>query len=127
MRDERRNAMRSVKINKDELLNIVRDNQKKHVAEYNEAVEDYKKAAIKLAKENLKLANTGDMEKLSKIKALPSAPISYEDNYSRAIRMLELSVEAVIELEEHIFNQLVLDEWTWKHQFAVASALYKSL
>ena len=49
------------------------------------------------------------------------------DNYTRAIRMLELSVEDVIEIEEHIFNQLVLDEWGWKQQFTAMSALYKSV
>ncbi len=119
--------MRSVKLNRDELLNIVRNNKEKHIAEYNEAVEDYKNAAIKLAKENLKLANTRDLERLVQIKALPSAPVSYSDNYDRAIRMFELSVEHVIELDEHIFNQLVLDEWQWKQQFSVASALYKTL
>ena len=41
--------------------------------------------------------------------------------------MLELSVEDTIELEDDIFNQLVLDEWTWKHQFVASASLYKSL
>ena len=127
MRLEGRNVMRDVKMNKDELLAIVRENKEKHIREYNEAVEDYKKAAVKLAQENLELANTGDLDKISRIKSLPSKPSSYEDSYTRAIRMLELSVEAIIEIEEQIFNQLVLDEWQWKHNFAVASALYKTI
>lgn len=119
--------MRDVKMDKAELLAIVRENKEKHIREYNEAVEDYKKAAVKLAQENLELANTGDLDKISKIKAMPSKPTSYEDSYTRAIRMLELSVESIIEIEEQIFNQLVLDEWQWKHNFAVASALYKTI
>jgi hypothetical protein len=127
MRLEGRNVMRDVKMDKAELLNIVRENKEKHIREYNEAVEDYKKAAVKLAQENLELANTGDLDKISKIKSLPSKPTSYEDSYTRAIRMLELSVESIIEIEEQIFNQLVLDEWQWKHNFAVASALYKTI
>lgn len=127
MIDERRNVMRTVKLNKTELLDIVRANKEKHIKEYLEAVADYKIAAVKLAKANLKLANTADLEKISEMKAVPSAPISYEDSYSRAIRMLELSVEDVIELEETIFNQLVLDEWTWKRSFVASGALYKTL
>ena len=119
--------MRNVKLNKTELLDIVRANKEKHVKEYAEAVEDYKKAAVKLTQENLSLAETGDVFKISKIKAMPSPPTSYEDSYSRAIRMLELSVDDVIEIEEQIFNQLVLDEWQWKHNFAVTSALYKTI
>lgn len=119
--------MRNVKINKVELLEIVRANKEKHIKEFLEAVEDYKTAAIKVATDNLALATSGDVEKISKIKSMPAKPISYEDSYTRAVRMLELSVEDVIEVEEDIFNQLVLDEWQWKHQFATTSALYKSV
>lgn len=119
--------MRSVKVEKAELLKIVRDNQKKHVKEFDESVKDYKKAAIKVAKEHVELAKTGELDKISKIKAMPAAPTSYEKDYDRAIRMLELSVEDTIELESDVFNQLVLDEWHWKHQFTVSSALYKTL
>lgn len=119
--------MRSVKINKDELLKIVRENKEKHVAEFKESVEDYTKAALKIAEENLVLAQSGDLEKIAKIRSLPQKPSSYEESYTRAIRMLELSVEDVIELEEHIFNQLVLDEWTWKQSFVATGSLYKSI
>ena len=126
MRDDRRNVMRDVRMNKSELLEIVRANKEKHIKEFNEAVEDFKKAAINIAEHNLKLAQTGDTEQIAKFKQLPSKPTSYEDSYTRAIRMLELSVDDVIEVEEHVFNQLVLDEWQWKQNFAVSSALYKS-
>jgi len=119
--------MNSVKMNRLELLKIVKENATKHVADYDEAVADYKLAVVKLAKTNLKLANTGELEQIRKIKNLPQSPQNYADNYSRAIRMLELSVEEIIEVEEHIFNQLVLDEWGWKQQFVAQSALYKSL
>jgi len=119
--------MRSVKINKGELLQIVRDNQKKHIKEYDESVKDYKKAALKVAKEHVELAKTGDLDQIAKIRAMPQRPTSYEDSYNRAIRMLELSVEDIIELEEDVFNQLVLDEWTWKHNFVASGALYKSI
>lgn len=119
--------MRSVKINKVELLDIVRKNQKKHIKDFEESVKDYKKAAIKVAKEHVELAKTGELDQIAKIKAMPQRPTSYEDSYNRAIRMLELSVDDVIELEEDIFNQLVLDEWTWKHQFVASGALYKSI
>ena len=119
--------MRSVKVEKNELLGIVRDNKKKHVKEFDEAVKDYKKAAVKVAKEHVELAKTGDLDSIAKIRAMPQKPTSYEKDYDRAIRMLELSVESVIELEEDIFNQLVLDEWSWKQGFVAQSALYKSL
>jgi hypothetical protein len=127
MLDIKRNVMQSVKMNRQELLEIVKKNATKHVQDYDEAVEDYKLAVVKLAKSNLKLANSGELDQIRKIKNLPQPPANYAENYTRAIRMLELSVDAVIEVEEHIFNQLVLDEWGWKQAFVAQSALYKSI
>jgi hypothetical protein len=119
--------MRSVKVEKNELLGIVRENKKKHIKEFDESVKDYKKAAIKVAKEHVELAKTGELDQIAKIRAMPQRPSSYEKDYDRAIRMLELSVEDTIELEEDVFNQLVLDEWTWKNSFTATGALYKTL
>lgn len=117
--------MRSVKMKRDELLEIVRENKIKHISEYEEAVNDYKALAIKITKENVKIANTGDLDKIKDIKSVPSAPRSYETDYNRAARMLELSVEDVIELEDDVFNQLVLDEWSWKQSFSFSNTSYK--
>lgn len=127
MENPRRNAMRSVKVNKTELMDILQANKKKHIKEFDESVKDYKKAALKVAKDHVELAKSGDLDKISKIRAMPQRPTSYEDSYNRAIRMMELSVDEVIELEEQIFNQLVLDEWSWKTAFTASGALYKSI
>ena len=127
MRNPLRNAMRSVKVEKNQLLGIVRNNKIKHIKEFDESVKDYKKAALKIAKEHVELAKTGELDQIAKIRAMPQKPSSYEKDYERAIRMLELSVEDTIELEEDIFNQLVLDEWSWKNSFTATSALYKTI
>jgi ribosomal protein L23 len=127
MENIRRNVMHNVKVNRVELLNIVYKNKEKHVADYAESVEDYKKAAIKLAAEHVELAATGNLDKIAKIKAMPQRPTSYEKEYDRAIRMLELSVEDVIDVAQDVFNQLVLDEWTWKNAFVASASLYKTM
>ena len=119
--------MNSIKMERVKLLEIVRENKEKHIAAYNESVEDYKAAVLKIAKRNHFLAKTGDLNQIGQMKKFPNHPVSYEDNYTKAIRMLELSVEDVIDIEEHIFNQLVLDEWGWKQQFVATGALYKSI
>lgn len=118
--------MHSVKIRRNELLTIVRENKEKHIKEFNEAVEDFKKAVIKITEENLELAKTGNLDEIAKIKAIPTKPISYETSYTRAIRMLELSVETEIELDIHDFDQLVQDEWQWKQSFLTSNSTYKS-
>ena len=126
MKNNRRNVMHSVKINRLELLDIVKTNRESHIAEYNEAVEDYKVAILNIATKNLKLAKTAELDKFTELKSFPSKPVSYESNYSKAIRMLELSVEDVIEVEDDVFNQLVLDEWQWKSSFSISASAYKS-
>jgi len=114
--------MHSVKINRNELLGIVRQNKEKHIKEFNEAVEDFKKAVIKVSEENIALVNEGKIE----LKSIPIKPVSYESSYTRAIRMLELSVDTEIELELHDFDQLVQDEWQWKQTFSTMNSTYKS-
>jgi hypothetical protein len=118
--------MDAVKVNRAELLKIVRENKEKHIKEFNESVVDYKKAVIKIAEANLALAQSGDLDKIAKFQIQPQKPNSYESSYTRAIRMLELSVEDEIRVEEDVFNQLVLDEWTWKNSFTATGALYKT-
>ena len=119
--------MKDVKVNKEELLVVLRANRIKHVADYEQALIDYKEAVVKVAKDNLKLANSGDLSKIARIRPMFAPPVNYETSYTRAIRMLEMSVDGVIELEESLFNQLVLDEWAWKQSFATTTQLYKSL
>ena len=119
--------MRSVKLNKTELLGIVRENKSKHILAYKEAVDDYIKAARTIVNYNVDKINEGTVESISKCKPVPTAPVSYEDEYSRAIRMLELSVENEIDLDADVFNQLVLDEWHWKNSFAIMAQNYKAL
>lgn len=126
MRDPMRNVMNAIKMDRTELLNIVRANKVKHAEEFLESVADYKAAVLKIATSNAKVAKTQILENFKHIKGMPTTPVSYEDSYHRAIRMLELSVENFIEVEENVFNQLVLDEWNWKNHFIATSALYKS-
>ena len=126
MRNPRRNVMDSVKMNKLKLLEIVKDNLRKHVSEFEESVQDYRKAVLKLCQENLEIAESGDTKKFKDLKHPPVAPISYENSYKRAIRMLELSIEDTIEVEEDVFNQLVLDEWDLKHSLSASTAMYRA-
>ena len=126
MQNRMRNVMNAIKMNRQELLAIVRENKIKHVAEFEESVVDYKALVLQIAQANVKLAKTGSLDEFKKMKAMPQSPQSYETSYARAIRMLELSVEEIIEVEEDVFNQLVLDEWDWKRGFVAASAMYKT-
>jgi hypothetical protein len=124
MQNIERNVMKAIKMNLVELLDIVRANKEKHIIEYDESILDYKKLVAKVASENTKIAREDSINKI--FKPWPTTPVSYEDSYKRAIRMLELSVDKIIEVEEDIFNQLVLDEWSWKRSFTANTTSYKA-
>lgn len=117
--------MNSVNMKRDELIRIVKENRIKHIADFQEAEKDYAVAVVTVAKFNLKVAQSD--AKVKKFKSYPTSPRSYETDYTRAERMLTLSVDEVIEVDEHIFNQLVLDEWSWKQQFNVTNTSYKTV
>lgn len=118
--------MNAIKMKRLELLKIVQENKTKHIAEFNESVEDYKKLVLQITLANVELAKTAELEEFRKIKSVPTPPQSYEDSYRRAIRMLELSIDEIIEIEEDIFNQLVLDEWSWKRGFVASNSMIKA-
>jgi len=115
--------MKNVKIERVKLLGIVTENKQKHITEFAEAVVDYKTAVKKICTYNLSEIDAGRIDKL---KEVPDQPTSYETSYSRAIRMLELSADEIIEVDELTFNQLVLDEWQWKHSFTASNSFYKT-
>lgn len=133
--------MRTVNINRDKLLATVRENLTKHVNEYNEAVTQYRSHLVTVLQENSKIhqknirtakagladGQTINQYDLASMKTLPPMPTSYEDAYNKAIKMLEFSADEVIELTSDVFNQLVLDEWSWKGQFETTNAFYKSV
>ena len=125
--------MNAININREKLLGIVRENREKHQKEFLEAVEDYKLLRVQFAADNLEIAQknveltaAGRYDDLVQFKYAPGGPNSYTKDYDRATRMLELSVDDTIELEEDVFNQLVLDEWHWKNNFSVSNVAYKS-
>lgn len=126
--------MNQTVINRMKLLEIVRENLAKHLSDYAESVQDHLKAMVKIAEHNKKVAlknlkqcKAEKIDDLQSFKGALPKPSSYEKEYNRAIRMLELSVEENITVEEDVFNQLVLDEWGWKNNFVGTMALYKSV
>lgn len=133
MRIEGSNAMKSVKIEAKKLLEVLKENRAKHESDYKKSVEGYEKDLLEVSESNVKIAKKvaslikeGELTKAHQnwFEALPSKPNSYLDHYDRAIRMVELSADEIIELESEIFNQLVMDEWGWKKQFVTSNAKY---
>lgn len=128
--------MNAIKIDRMKLIGIVQENLRKHVDDWREAIEGFEVAAEKTLAENATIARKNlamfkqdpkmDLTRIMRPKSFPTIPVSYEKEYKRALRMLELSVEDTIEVEEDVFNQLVLDEWSWKTNFIATASLYNN-
>ena len=106
--------MEKIKVNKQELLGIVKQNREKHKKEYLESIKAYRVKVADLFTKELEKVLSG--EKFNVYFDL-TKPESHEKDYDLAIRMLEMSVDENVEIERDEFNQLVNDEWSWKRNF----------
>lgn len=130
--------MKNVLMNRLELLAILEKNLQTHKAEYAEALVGYREKLREVTKINKRIRrelddlieNEGDTfptqfnAKRNELKGFPTAPVEYSEQYTMAIRMIELDVRQDIELDSATFNQLVLDQWGWKSQFTATNSAY---
>ncbi len=117
--------MKAITISKTKLLDVIKANREKHRAIFLEAQTGYRLAAIIELDKMLVEARSGKRIRRA-VKLIE--PIDQTSEYDRVIRMLEMSEDSTILLEEHDFRQYVLDDWAWKGQFNASNRLYsKSL
>ena len=113
--------MESVKVNKAELVKIVTNNKKEHASIYNEAIQKYRTQLeekilnlLEMVRNKEDVSHSIDLVK----------PSNYLQQYQRALKMLEMSVEDEVTLDAVTFKNLVMDEWDWKTQFLYSNAAY---
>ena len=53
-------------------------------------------------------------------------PTDQTKEYDAAIAMLQMSVDDVINLEEHDFRNYVLDQWNWKQAWTASNIGYSA-
>ena len=111
-----------ISVNKKKLEETLRKSLQKHLEEYAEAVEDHKKALIRHLEFQLSLAKDGkDTERMVPFEE----PESHEGDYNRVILMLEYCTKDEVYVSEQEFRHYVMDDWTWKQNFATSNAAYK--
>ncbi len=115
--------MRTVTINKGELLDILTANRDKHEAEYKDAYEGYLKACLDSLESYLKRFKAGECEK---VRWSETPPVDNTKDYNRVIHMLGLSVDEVIELTHEEFQNYVEDDWHWKESWRLSNSKYST-
>lgn len=116
--------MKTVRVNRDELLKVLIENREMHVVEYQTSkAERRQKIAFELGQIHGKMHKDPEWEP-EDIYHWPS-PENHQDDYDRAIDMLKMSVSETIELSAQEFDQLVRDNWQWKQEFLRTANTYK--
>ena len=116
---------RVVTVEKSELLSVLAKNRSEHAIEYAEAVAGY---TVKV-RERLRSALNRAESQASCTKDLDislNAPISYDKEFERAIRMFEMDVGDQVELSITDFNEYIMNQWNWQRSFVVSNAEYSS-
>lgn len=112
-----------VKVDRAKLLETLKNNRGAHVDEYEEAVQQYRVEAEKALRK--RAIEIRDEKTLRTSIDLPE-PVSFSEEYDRAIAMVEWSEEEQITLDEQDFRSFVLDEWTWRGRFAAMTSTYNN-
>jgi hypothetical protein len=115
--------MKTVKINRDELLKKVKENRAKHEEAYNQAQTVFREEAVAKLASMLKTAKAGGEIELY---VGLTRPEEHLKDYDQVITMLEMSVDEVIELENSLFAQYVMDKWSWARAFATNTVGYSA-
>lgn len=114
---------RKIKVNKDKLIQQVKENKEAHVKAYAEAVIAYKEEALKQLEVLKTKAENGDLNlHLSLV-----TPMDNSDNYDKIIQMFEWEVEEFVELEQKEFIEYVQDETDFAIQAKMSNSAYLSI
>lgn len=112
----------NTRIEKKRLLEILAKNRAAHRGIFEEAVEGYRKKAIDTLEKNLKLLKNNKRHRL--LNLYLQVPEDHTRDYTRAIKMVEMTTDTEIVLPEQDFKSYVMDDWSWGNQFYTSNSMY---
>lgn len=116
--------MPDIEIKKEELLSVLKENLKKHISEVKELLLARQLEINEFFTDEIGKMHDSDQYQPKEMISFP-LPKDNSKSYEKAIKMVEMSVNDTIVLNEHQFDQLVMDNWHWKQDLIATSALYK--
>jgi len=114
-------GLKTVLVDKEQLIITVRENRDEHRARFDEAMVGYKAKAIELLNEHIERIKANAPEMVSVHLPMPS---DHSDEYDRVIQMLIWSQDDQLELSDIEFSEYVMDEWGWKQEWTASNAMY---
>lgn len=116
------------------VLELLKDHKEKHIQEFSEQMQGWKKAmeqfAVELSEWKDSISDDifaqSDKDTRKQRPVEPQRPISFVKDYDKLIELVEHHVGDKVEIEQYEFDQIVKDEFGWKGQFLSNSALYSN-
>lgn len=114
--------MDTVTVDKADLLAKVEENRAKHIEENVLAMVKWRELlAERLVLEWYHATQHDDVD--LNFSKLPK-PMAFTEDYDTAIAMLRWEQGEQVELDEHTFKNLVLNQWSWGGKFAASNTAY---
>jgi len=117
-----RTGNRTIKVKKDQLIEKIKENKKKHVELYEKAVVAYKEEALEQLEKLTAEVNDGSLE----IQLNLITPINNEQNYDDVIEMFEWEVNEEVQLGQNEFREYVQDETDFAQDALHSNMMYSS-
>lgn len=115
--------MKTVRVKTAELIHALTENKMKHKEDVVKATEGYQRSVLAAMDEVKTKIKSGKEFNLRKLHAM-TPPISKVEEYDRALEMLNMSVDDVVEISETDFRCFVQDQWDWSHQALLSNTRY---
>lgn len=116
----RHHGNREISVNKDELIEKIRENKEIHIQEYEKAVIAYKEEALRQLEILMGKVQEGD----TKVRLELTSPIDNRENYDKVIEMFEWEVEHVVKLQQDEFREYVQDETDFAVRAKISNTAY---
>lgn len=128
-----------LKYHRAQVLDRLKANREKHVADFDEAMAGYQQKRFEAAQalygfvaNNPVLMPTDDVGEFSKqvanrLSTLTSLtkPISYVDSYDSVIDQLGMTADGQVDMDQTTFDTYMRDQWAWKKGFEATTSTYK--
>lgn len=112
-----------MKFDRTKILYALRQNREKHLVIVLEAQKGFREKLIsELGRKIVDLKEGKKVNPNSK----HYVPESHVDDYDRAIQMLEMCTDQIIELDESAFRSYVRNQWGWGGRFLEANSPYSA-
>lgn len=114
--------MNSVRVSTVSLLEKVKINRDQHHDLFVKAQAGFRARAIEELDDMIEAAKAGDI----RLHVGLTPPSDHTVEYDRAIAMLEMSQDPIVEIDAEQFAQLVQNEWAWFNQATAVNSTYAS-